>query len=70
MINSMKRRKNFLTPERGASLIPIFISSVISFLLFVFFVIPEYVKSNKVNLELNGLIKKKNGLIIFIKIKI
>ena len=62
MINSMKERKNLITPEKAASFIPVFISSVISILLIIFFVIPQYFKSNKVNLELNGLIKKKNEL--------
>ena len=60
MINS--RRKNILTPEKAASFIPVFISSGISIILIVFFVIPQYFKSNEVNFELNGLIKKKNEL--------
>ena len=55
-------RKNLITPEKAASFIPVFISSGISILLIVFFVIPEYFKSNEVNYELNGLIKKKNEL--------
>ena len=56
------QRKNLITPEKAASFIPVFISSGISILLIVFFVIPEYFKSNEVNFELNGLIKKKNEL--------
>ncbi len=55
-------RKNLITPEKAASFIPFFISSGISILLIIFFVIPQYLKSNKVNFELNGLIKKKNEL--------
>ena len=55
-------RKNLITPEKAASLIPVFISSGISILLIVFFVIPKYIKSNEVNSELNVLIKKKNEL--------
>ena len=55
-------RKNLITPEKAASFIPVFISSGISILLIVLFVIPEYFKSNEVNFELNGLIKKKNEL--------
>ena len=55
-------RKNLITPEKAASFIPVFISSGISILLIVFFVIPEYFKSNEVNFELNALIKKKNEL--------
>ena len=60
MINN--KIKNLITPEKAASFIPVFISSGISILLIVFFVIPEYFKSNEVNFELNGLIKKKNEL--------
>ena len=56
------QRKNLITPEKAASFIPVFISSGISILLIVFFVIPEYFKSNEVNFELNALIKKKNEL--------
>jgi len=62
MVNSINKRKDIITPEKAASFIPIFISSCISILLFIFFVLPQYIKSNKVNLELNGLIKKKNDL--------
>ena len=54
--------KNLLTPEKAATFIPVFISLVISIIVIVFFVIPQYAKSNKVNLELNALIKKKNDL--------
>ena len=56
------QRKNLITPEKAASFIPVFISSGISILLIVFSVIPEYFKSNEVNYQLNGLIKKKNEL--------
>ena len=62
MINSMNKSEKLITPEKAASFIPIFISAGISILLVIFFVIPEYVRSNKVNLELNGLVKKKNQL--------
>ena len=61
MINSIRRR-NLITPENAAYLIPVSISSIIAILITIFFVLPQYVKSNKVNLELNGLIKKKNEL--------
>ena len=60
MLNN--ERKNLITPEKAASFIPVFISSGISILFIVFFVIPQYLKSNQVNYELNGLIKKKNDL--------
>ena len=62
MINSIKTQKSFITPEKAASLIPIFISAGVSILIISFFVIPKYVISTKVNLELNGFIKKKNDL--------
>ena len=62
MTNSNNRKKNLITPEKAASFIPVFISSFISILLIIFFVIPKYVKSNLVNLELIGLVKKKNEL--------
>ncbi len=58
----MKTRKKFLTPEKAASLIPISISAGISILIILFFVLPKYILSNKVNLELDGLVKKKNDL--------
>ena len=62
MANSMNTRKNIITPEKAASFFPIFISAGISILIIIFFVIPKYVRSTKVNLELNGFIKKKNDL--------
>ena len=55
-------RKNLITPETAAWFIPVFISSGISIMLILFFVIPQYQKSNQVNLELKGLTKKKNEL--------
>ena len=58
----MKTRKNLITPEKAASFLPVFISAGISILIIIFFVIPKYVISTKVNLELNGFIKKKNDL--------
>ena len=62
MIDSFNKKNNLITPEKAASFIPIFIASGISILLIMFFVIPQYINSNKVNMELNGLIKKKNEL--------
>ncbi len=62
MNNSKKRNENFVTPEKAASLIPLLISSGVSILFIIFLVVPQYIKSNKVNLELNTLIKKKNNL--------
>lgn len=62
MTNSINPRKNFLTPEKAASFIPVFISAGISIFIVTFFVMPQYIKSNKVNFELKDLIKKKNDL--------
>ena len=62
MTNSMERKSNLKSPESIISLIPIIISSGIAILLIIFYVIPQYVKSTKSNLELNALIKKKNEL--------
>lgn len=60
-MNSIKR-KNLITPENAASLIPFSIASGVAILLIIFFVFPQYINSNKVNLELIGLMKKKNEL--------
>ena len=62
MTNSNNIKNNLVTPEKAAWFIPVFISSCISILLIMLFVIPKYVKSNLVNLELIGLVKKKNEL--------
>ena len=62
MIGSLNTNKNLITPEKAASFIPVFISAGISILIISFFVIPKYIKSTKVNIELNTLIKKKNDL--------
>jgi len=62
MDNSLERKNKLTTPESIITLIPIVISSGMAILLILFYVIPQYVKSTKVNLELNSLIKKKNEL--------
>ena len=62
MINTINKRNNLITPENASKLIPVFISSCIAILLIIFFLIPNYVNSTKVNLELNALNKKKNEL--------
>ena len=62
MINLMEIKNNLKTPENIISLIPILISSGIAIILIIFYVIPQYVNSTKVNLELNELIKKKDKL--------
>jgi hypothetical protein len=58
----MERKNNLKTPENIISLIPILISSGIAIILIIFYVIPQYANSTKVNLELNELIKKKDKL--------
>lgn len=58
----MSGKRKLLSPEKAATFIPVFISSFISVLVISFFVIPQYSRSNKVSLELDGLIKKKNQL--------
>ena len=62
MKNSIKKTSNLITPENSASFLPIIISSVIGILIIVFFVMPEFIKSKIVNLELNEIIKKKDEL--------
>mgnify|MGYP001423948891 CR=1 FL=1 len=62
MNNPLKKSRNLITPESAASFLPIIISSGIGILIIVFFVMPEFIKSNKVNLELNEFIRKKDEL--------
>jgi len=62
MNKSIGRKQNLLTPEKAATLIPLFVSSIISILIIIIFVMPQYFKSTRVSLELDGLIKKKNKL--------
>ena len=58
----MNEKKSLLTPEKAATFIPFLASSFVATLVILFFVLPQYYNSNKVNLELNGLIRKKNQL--------
>ena len=62
MLNLKNNRKNLITPEKAATFIPVFISSGISILIIIFFVIPQYIKSTEVNSQLKGLIQKKQDL--------
>ena len=62
MINSMKKNNKLITPENAASFLPVIISSIIAIIITLLFVIPESIKSNKVNLELNEYIRKKDQL--------
>tara|TARA_B100000900_G_scaffold21618_1_gene16879 strand:+ start:26 stop:673 length:648 start_codon:yes stop_codon:yes gene_type:complete len=62
MNNPLKKSRNLISPESAAIFLPIIISSGIGILIIVFFVMPEFIKSNKVNLELNEFIRKKDEL--------
>ena len=62
MNKSIKKSRNLITPETAASFLPIIFSSGIAILIIVFFVMPEFIKSNKVNLELNEFIRKRDEL--------
>ena len=62
MNNSIKKTSNLITPENSASFLPIIISSIIGILIIVFFVVPEFIKSKIVNVELNEMISKKDEL--------
>ena len=62
MINSMKKNNKLITPENAASFLPVIVSSIIAIIIILIFVIPESIKSNKVNLELNEYIRKKDKL--------
>ena len=61
-MNPLKKSRNLITPESAASFLPIIIASGIGLLIIVFFVMPEFIKSNKVNFELNEFIRKKDEL--------
>ena len=62
MINSIKKNNKLITPENAASFLPVILSSIIAIIITLLFVIPESIKSNKVNLELNEYIRKKDQL--------
>ena len=62
MNNSIKKSRNLVTPENAASFLPIIISSIIGTLIIIFYVMPVFIKSNKVNLELKEFIRKKDEL--------
>ena len=58
----MKKNNKLITPENAASFLPVIISSILGIIITLLFVIPEYIKSNKVNLELSDYIRKKDQL--------
>ena len=62
MTDSNLKNKRFITPEKSAVLLPVLISSFISLIIVSAFVIPKYIKSNKINNEYNEFLRKKNEL--------
>ena len=62
MTESNIKNKRFITPEKSAVLLPVLISSFISLIRISAFVIPKYIKSNKINNEYNEFLRKKNEL--------
>ena len=62
MTESNIKNKRFITPEKSAVLLPVLISSFISLIIVSAFVIPKYIKSNKINKEYKEFLRKKNEL--------
>jgi hypothetical protein len=62
MTDSNIKNKRFITPEKSAILLPVLISSFISLIVVSAFVIPRYIKSNKINNEYKEFLRKKNEL--------
>ena len=62
MTESNFKNKRIITPEKSAVLLPVLISSFISLVIVSAFVIPKYIKSNKINNEYNEFLRKKNEL--------
>ena len=62
MTNSALKKTNIITPESASVFLPVIISSVISIIIISAFVIPKYIKSNKVFYELKEFIRKKEEL--------
>lgn len=62
MTGSNIKNKKFITPEKSAVLLPVLISSFISLIIVSAFVIPKYIKSNKINNEYKEFLRKRNEL--------
>ena len=62
MTDSNLKNKRFFTPEKSAVFLPVLISSFISLIIVSAFVIPKYIKSNKINNEYKEFLIKKNDL--------
>ena len=64
MTDSNFQKKRFITPERAAIILPTLIASFFVFIIISAFVIPKYVKSNKVNSEYKEFLRKKAELLL------
>ena len=62
MTSSILQKKRVITPERAAVILPTIISSFFAFIIISTFVIPKYIKSNKVNNEYKEFLRKKEEL--------
>ena len=62
MTISNPNQNRFITPERAALILPTIIASFFVFIIISVFVIPRYVKSNKVKSELKEFLRKKDEL--------
>ena len=62
MADSNNKNNKFITPEKAAIVLPIFISSLISLIIFSVFSIPKYENSNKKNVELKEFKRKRDEL--------
>ena len=63
MTNSSNiKRTNIITPESAAIFLPVIISTFLSIVIISAFVIPQYIKSNKIFYELKEFIRKKDEL--------
>ena len=62
MTTSNLNQNRVITPERAAVILPTIISSFFVFIIISVFVIPRYVKSNKVKSEFKEFLRKKDEL--------
>ena len=62
MTNSNLKRKNLISPESASIFLPVIISALFSVVIISVFVIPQYIKSNKIYYELKEFIRKKDEL--------
>ena len=62
MTDSNLKRTNLITPESASVFLPVIISSLISIIIISTFVIPKYIRSNRVFYELKEFIRKRDEL--------